>query len=49
LLDYGRFRADCRQPQFSKRAAQFRQLPETLAAIGTRLDMPANFLLFVGR
>ena len=43
------FRAVGRQLQFSKRAAQFRQLSKTLAAIGTRLDMPTNFSLFVGR
>ena len=48
-LDDGRFRAVCRQPHFSKRAAQLRQLSKTLAAIGTRLDMPTNLSFFVGR
>ena len=48
-LDDGRFRAVGRQPRFSKRAAQLRQLPKTLAAIGTRLDMPTNLSFFVGR
>jgi hypothetical protein len=37
-----------RQLCFRKHTAQSCQLPKTLAAIGAYLEMPANFVFFVG-